>query len=93
MSRIANQIISVCAWLVNFQPVLLPPPSGDLEVVDLFSPLSAVKNSTMMQTHNVVMTTFIAKHFCSVCNILNFTVTKIEITLILNHVHSYQQGE
>ena len=36
MSRIANQIISVCAWLVNFQPVLIPPPSGDLEVVDLY---------------------------------------------------------
>ena len=35
MSRIANQIISVCGWLVNFQPVLIPPPSGDLEVVDL----------------------------------------------------------
>ena len=29
MSRIANQIVSVCAWLVNFQPVLIPPPSED----------------------------------------------------------------
>ena len=36
MSRIANQIISVCAWLVNFQSVLIPPPSGDLEEVDLY---------------------------------------------------------
>ena len=26
MSRIANQIVYVCAFLVNFQPVLLPPP-------------------------------------------------------------------
>ena len=42
MSRIANQIISMCAWLVNFQPVLIPPPSGDLEVVDLcFTTLSS----------------------------------------------------
>ena len=26
MARIANQIVCVCAWLVNFQPVLIPPP-------------------------------------------------------------------
>ena len=26
MARIANQIVAVCAWLVNFQPVLIPPP-------------------------------------------------------------------
>ena len=26
MSRIANQIVSVCSWLVNFQPILIPPP-------------------------------------------------------------------
>ena len=27
MSRIANQIVSVCSWLVNFQPILIPPPA------------------------------------------------------------------
>ena len=25
LSRIANQIVHVCAWLVNFQTVLIPP--------------------------------------------------------------------
>ena len=29
MARIANQMVSVCAWLVNFQPVLIPPPLTD----------------------------------------------------------------
>lgn len=27
MVRLANHIVSVCAWLTNFQPVLVPPPS------------------------------------------------------------------
>lgn len=36
MSRIANQIVQVCAWLVNFQPVLIPPPLGDMEEVDTY---------------------------------------------------------
>ena len=27
MIRLANQIVSVCAWLTNFQPILVPPPS------------------------------------------------------------------
>ena len=26
MSRLANQIVSVCAYLSNFQPALVPPP-------------------------------------------------------------------
>ena len=26
MARIANKIVSVCAWLINFQTVLIPPP-------------------------------------------------------------------
>ena len=26
MARIANQVISVCAWLTNFLPPLVPPP-------------------------------------------------------------------
>jgi hypothetical protein len=25
--RVANQIIAVCAWLTNFQPILIPPPA------------------------------------------------------------------
>ena len=36
MSRITNQIVQVCAWLVNFQPVIIPPPSGDMEEVDTY---------------------------------------------------------
>ena len=31
MIRVANQVVAVCAWLVNFQPALIPPPS-DLSV-------------------------------------------------------------
>jgi hypothetical protein len=26
--RLANQIVSVCAWLTNFQPALVPPPTS-----------------------------------------------------------------
>ena len=29
MARIANQIVSVCAWLNNFQPALISIPSED----------------------------------------------------------------
>ena len=29
MARITNQIVSVCAWLTNFQPALIPIPSDD----------------------------------------------------------------
>ena len=29
MGRIANQIVSVCAWLTNFQPALISIPSDD----------------------------------------------------------------
>ena len=36
MARIANQIVQVCAWLVNFQPALIPPPSGDMDEVDTY---------------------------------------------------------
>ena len=27
MARIANQIVSVCAWLINFSPSIVPPPT------------------------------------------------------------------
>lgn len=42
LSRIANQIVTVCCWLVNFQPVLISPPASasmsddDKEVEDYF---------------------------------------------------------
>ena len=29
MARVANQIVSVCAWLTNFFPPLIPPPSDE----------------------------------------------------------------
>ena len=35
MSRIANQIVCVCCWLTNFQPVLIPPPAEDSEELDV----------------------------------------------------------
>ena len=31
MSRLANQIVCVCAWLTNFHPALLPPPVAHSE--------------------------------------------------------------
>ena len=27
LMRVTNQIIAVCAWLTNFQPILIPPPT------------------------------------------------------------------
>ena len=36
LSRIANQIVSVCAWLVNFQNVLIPPYTEDEEDTDSY---------------------------------------------------------
>ena len=36
LSRIANQIVSVCAWLVNFQPVLIPPYAENEEDTDAY---------------------------------------------------------
>ena len=35
MSRILNPIVQVCAWLVNFQPVIIPPPSSEFDEVDM----------------------------------------------------------
>ena len=29
MAHVANQIVSVCAWLTNVFPSLIPPPSGE----------------------------------------------------------------
>ena len=26
MIRLLNQVVCVCAWLTNFQPILVPPP-------------------------------------------------------------------
>ena len=36
LSRIANQIVSVCAWLVNFQSVLISPYTEDEEDTDSY---------------------------------------------------------
>ena len=52
MSRIANQIVSVCAWLVNFQAVLIPPPPA----TDIFNHIIAqIRIMTLIQ--NRVMKT------------------------------------
>ena len=41
MARIADQIVTVCAYLVNFQPVLIPPQSVDLsDTEDYFAGMS-----------------------------------------------------
>jgi hypothetical protein len=34
LSRIANQIVCVCCWLVNFQPILVAPPVMSEESVE-----------------------------------------------------------
>ena len=34
LSRIAHQIVCVCCWLVNFQPVVIPPPVEDKDDVE-----------------------------------------------------------
>ena len=31
LSRVANQIVCVCAWLVNFHPALIPPSTHGKE--------------------------------------------------------------
>ena len=41
VARLADQIVTVCAVLVNFQPVLIPPLSADLrDVEEYFAMLS-----------------------------------------------------
>ena len=37
LMRVANQIISVCAWLTNFQPILIPPPLEECSDIDVDS--------------------------------------------------------
>ena len=42
MARLTNQIITICAFLTNFQPALVPLPKSisDVEVEDYFRQLS-----------------------------------------------------
>ena len=41
MIRLLNQVVCVCAWLTNFQPVLVPPPveASDEEISEYFQKL------------------------------------------------------
>ena len=50
MSRLANQIVCVCAWLTNFHPALLPPPiaNSETDVEDYFQSLPS--DSEMSKT-------------------------------------------
>ena len=48
MSRLANQIVCVCAWLTNFHPALLPPPlhaNSETDVDDYFRTLDSDSDS------------------------------------------------
>ncbi len=36
LSRVANQIVCVCAWLINFQSVIIPPVSENEEETDSY---------------------------------------------------------
>lgn len=51
MIRLANQIVSVCAWLTNFQPALIPLPS-DLSVEEEVGSLRLSRTVTMMPIQN-----------------------------------------
>ena len=41
MIRLLNQVVCVCAWLTNFQPVLVPPPmeASDEEISEYLQKL------------------------------------------------------
>ena len=41
MIWLLNQVVCVCAWLTNFQPVLIPPPmeASDKEISEYFQNL------------------------------------------------------
>ena len=41
MIRLLSQVVCVCAWLTNFQPVLVPPPveASDEEISEYFQKL------------------------------------------------------
>ena len=41
MIRLLNQVVCICAWLTNFQPVLVPPPmeASDEEISEYFQKL------------------------------------------------------
>ena len=43
MIRIADQILSVCAWLTNFQPALIPLPSGDSSEEEVDSYIQSIE--------------------------------------------------
>ena len=62
MARLANQIVCVCAWLINFQPAVVPL----LNVNSLMKKLKAISSVytrvTMMQTQKTV------KKSCNVWN-------------------------
>ena len=47
MSRLANQIVCVCAWLTNFHPALLPPPvaNSETDVEDYFQSLASASGT------------------------------------------------
>ena len=45
MIRIANQIVSVCAWLTNFQPALVPLPSDSSMEDEVASYFQSIEDS------------------------------------------------
>ena len=57
LARIANQIVCVYCWLVNFQPVLIPPPLTEIEESDVEDYFQSYQMLTIMLTlSQVVMT-------------------------------------
>ena len=45
MIRIANQIVSVCVWLTNFQPALVPLPSDSSMEDEVASYFQSIEDS------------------------------------------------
>lgn len=82
MIRLANQIVSVCAWLTNFQPVLIPLPidlSTEDEVDTYFKNISDDSDydadSEMSDQNDELIASYVISlvlYFC--CFLLTFTL-------------------
>ena len=46
MIRVANQVVSVCAWLTNFQPTLVPLPSNNSTEDDVASYFQSLEDES-----------------------------------------------
>ena len=63
LSRIANPIVYVCAWLVNFQTVLIPPEftekPDDVEIPTTILTLTQIQSLVMMIEWCIIVLCFV----------------------------------